>query len=113
MYLLLAVWLTSPFTLNWYDEHRTHGRKLRPAVTLLHRIPDPASTAEMIEAMEAGDALTSALAAKSLAQLLPKLTEADGAILRTKYRAGLQRALHGCNTNLILAILNADEKILG
>ena len=96
----------------WYDDHRTHGRKSSHAVALSNRLPHPASAAETIQTMEAGDARTSALAAKNLIQILPQITEAEGAMLQPQHRAGLQRALRGYNASLILAILHAPESVL-
>jgi hypothetical protein len=110
--LLLAMWLASPCTLSWSEDYRTHRRRLSHAVALLHRIPRPNTTAEMLEALDAGDSRTAALAAKSLTQLLPRCTEAEGAELQAKHRTALRRALRGYDSDLILAILQASDKIL-
>ena len=110
--LLLAIWLASPCTLSWYEEYRTYGRRLSNTVALLYRIPLPDTAAEMIEALDAGDAHTAALAAKSLTRLLPQVTEAEGALLQAKHHAALRRALRGYNSDLILAILKASSKVL-
>jgi hypothetical protein len=111
-FLLLAIWLASPCILSWYEEYRTHGRRLSNTVALLYRIPLPDTAAEMIEALDVGDARTASLAAKSLTRLLPKVTEAEGALLQTKHHSALRRALRGYNSDLILAILKASTQIL-
>jgi len=63
--LLMGVWMASPCTLSWYKNYKTHARRLSHAVALLHRIPLPATAAEMIEALDAGDSRTASLAARS------------------------------------------------
>jgi hypothetical protein len=110
--LLLAVWLATPCTLSWYGDSRTYGRRLSNVVALLHRSPLPNATPEMLEALSNGDSRTMSLASRSLTQLLPQLTNAEEVLLKPHYQIGLRRALRGYDSNLILAILEASEKIL-
>ena len=110
--LLLAIWLVSPCSLSWYEDYRTHGRRLNNAVALLHRMPRPTGAVEMIEALDAGDSRTAALAAKSLVRMLPNLTAVESIPLQANHHFALRRALRGYNSELILAILHASDKIL-
>ena len=110
--LLMGVWMASPCTLSWYKNYKTHARRLSHAVALLHRIPLPATAAEMIEALDAGDSRTASLAARSLIQLLPQFTESEGALLQTQHHTALRHALGGYDSDLILAILQASDHIL-
>ncbi len=110
--LFLVLWLASPCTLSWYEEYRTYGRRLNHTVALLHRISQPNATAEMIEALDAGDSRTATLAAKSLTQLLPHFTETEGSRLEAKHQTALRHALHGYDSALILAILQASDRVL-
>jgi hypothetical protein len=110
--LLLAIWLVSPCAISWYEDYRTHGKRLNNAVALLHRIPRSSAVVEMIEALDAGDSRTASLAAKSLIVLLPQITETEGVPIQAKHQVMLRRALRGYNSDLILAILQASDGIL-
>lgn len=103
MFLLLGI---------GYDRRRSAAkRRLKNATTLLQRSPAPSAITALIEAMEVGDATTARLAEESLALLLPRLQAEDGTQLHTRHHACLHRALHGYNSTLIRAILQAFETV--
>jgi len=109
--LLLPVWLLLPFLIVWMEKQITSGRRLRNAVTLLNRKCTTESVGELIVAMHSGDERTRAIASDALVVLLPHLTVEQNEILSAKHRSMLYQELYGYNSNLILAILVALERI--
>ena len=109
--LLIPAWLIAPFVLGCYADHCSYRSRMRNTVDLLTRRQSRQAIPPLIEAMACADADTRTLAVMGLTVLLPSMEAADARLLKPKHHKYLHRALRGCNSYLMLAVLKALERV--
>jgi hypothetical protein len=83
----------------------------KKATKELAEFEDVRSVGPLAQALEYQDRELKAVAENKLTRLLPSLQASDASLLDEEQRKCLYRALHGRNTELVLAILKALEQV--